>query len=229
MPRYNFVRSDKKISLEETKELMLDQGEDIRCIIALLYLTGARVSEVLALKVGSFDFSGHEVKIMVNTLKRKKLSFSLKCNICGNRQRVPRKYLRRRENLKCAICSMQDYTVIAPNKKDSYYIHSRPLFFNHDAPFIPEIRKYVDEYTKVFGRDDKLFGLSRQLVGYYIWKRSKIVSPHCFRHSRLQKLADAGLSARAIQKFAGHVSISSSDPYIEASEAMLKPTKDFID
>jgi len=227
MPRYNFVRSNKRIEEWEVRQLLDGQDYEMSCIISLLYLTGARISEILTMKPTDVVISDDEIKITVTTLKRKKKTFSLKCRICGNQQRVPKKYLHKRENLKCKICTLQDYEIIYPKMRESY-LHTRALFFNPDAPFMEYVRDYVIDCGMQYKPEKKLFRLTRQLVGYYIWKNSKIISPHSFRHSRLQKLADAGATSRQIQAFAGHVSVSSSDPYIESSEAQVRPTKELI-
>lgn len=191
MPKYSFVRQNKRIEQPECEELLRGQSKEMKAIISLLYLTGARISEVLALTPSSFVLSKStsEVKITILILKRRK----------GRR------------------------------KGTEPYRHTRTLTFSRSAPFMNHVMNYVRESRLILHPEGRLFSISRQLVGYYIWKVSKIIAPHSFRHSRLQKLADKGATARQIQAFAGHASITSSDAYVEASEALIAPTKDLID
>lgn len=189
MPRYSFVRQNKRIEQWECEQLLVGQSEEMKAIIALLYLTGARISEILLLTPRNITDLEDEVKITVISKKRKK----------------------------------------GKKEKGKPYEHTRTLTFKKDSPFINHVLDFSLDCVMGFGLDEKMFRLSRQLVGYYIWKVSKTVSPHCFRHSRLQKLADKGASTKQIQHFAGHASITSSEPYIEGSEALIAPTKEMIE
>ena len=188
MPRYSFVRQNKRIEQWECEQLLEGQDAEMKAIIALLYLTGTRISEILPITPRCIKDIETEVKITVISLKRRK----------GKQRGKP-------------------------------YQHTRTLTLKHDAPFLNHVLDFSLDCTMGEGLDTKMFRLSRQLVGYYLWKKSRTVSPHCFRHSRLQKLADKGATARQIQSFAGHASVSSSDVYIESSEALISPTRDMID
>ena len=201
----------------------------MKAIIAILYLTGARISEILAMTPRCVNDLETEVKLRIMSLKRRKEKYVLRCNKCGTSYKVRRRFaITPSPNLKCKVCASKDYAISQKTPKSSA-IADRILTVKKDAPFLNFVLDFSIDCTMGEGLDAKMFRVSRQLVGYYLWKHSKTVSPHCFRHSRLQKLADKGATARQIQSFAGHASVSSSDPYIESSEALISPTKEMID
>ena len=186
MPAYKYTRLDKRIEIEEAKAIIDSlEAEDMRVIVALLYLTGARVSEVLALTSYAVKIGHKEVEITVPSLKRPDI------------------------------------------KKAGAFLPSRPLTFKRDAPFMDIIARHVKHVRRI--KVDKLFTYKRFKVWYELKKVTQKCSPHSFRHSRLQKLADLGATQSQIKAFAGHSRLDSSTAYIEASKVLIAGVKDLIE
>lgn len=110
-------------------------------------------------------------------------------------------------------------------KSDKGSQEARPLIFNLNTPFMDI---FLESCKKTKKGEEIFKDLDRFKVWYYIHKANKFCSPHMFRHSRLQKLADSGATAYQIRSFAGHSKLDSSLSYIQASEFTLKPLKDMI-
>jgi len=191
MPRYRFERVDKRISPEEARaiinSILLD---DIKAIVSLLYLTGARVSEVLALTPYSARIDKTEVEISIPNLK------------------------------------------LRGDKKQKYgaFVPSRTLVFNRTGKtkwFMDHVIRHINRCRKL--ETKKLFEFNRFKVWYELKKASEIVSPHSFRHSRLQTLADKGATQHQIRAFAGHSRMESSTAYIEGSREQTQKVKEMIE
>jgi len=178
MPKYKFKRQDKRIEETECAYLINSMPSfQLKAIIATLYVTGARISEILALTPRDIRVNRKEKLIEINIIS-----------------------LKRKE------------------KEEKPFPTARPLSFNKDTPFIKLLTNYVKDHKT----QDKLFYISREMVWYHIKKASESCSPHIFRHSRLQKLADLGATAHQIRMFAGHKKLGSSISYIESSKHALK-------
>jgi len=76
MVKYYIPKDEFKIvGLEEIKPYIENAGQTTKALIALAWLTGARISELLLLKRGDFsiDEEKRELRIAIPTLKRKDL------------------------------------------------------------------------------------------------------------------------------------------------------------
>lgn len=185
MPIYKFQRSEKRIEQKETNLIILSMPtEELKAVVSLLYISGARISEILSLRRENIIEDIESIQINIISLKQKK------------------------------------------KKRETFYIQNeRPLTFRRDTPFM----NYILEYIKGVPKSEKLFNVTRFQVWYYIKRANMFCSPHCFRHSRLQRLADLGATAHQIRMFAGHSKIDSSVSYIESSSRSLKPLKELVD
>lgn len=201
MPRYSYKRRDKRIEKSEL-ELMLfkEKSERIRALVVALYLSGARVSEVLELRVKNFTFfSNGDVQIHMITLKRER-------------------------------------------KTQKPYQESRKLMFGKDTPFLHILVGYINKikHTMRFlpqeaWQEKLLFKFckdpegNRTTVNRKLKKLSSVLSPHAFRHSRLQKLADSGATIAQMKAWSGHRKPDTLFEYVEASKRLTEPLKDKID
>lgn len=187
MPEYKFKRQSRRIELSEASDLISSMPtQEFKAVISILYLSGARISEVLSLAPAHVrvDKKDNTVYVRFITLKRK------------DRKR-----------------------------KISFIPHERNLPFSLDSPFIDIFLDYV----RSIENEEKLFSMSRVTVWKYIKKFNEFISPHSFRHSRLQKLADSNVSAHIIRMWAGHSKLDSSTQYIESSASALKPVSATLD
>jgi len=190
MPEYKFERQDKRIEFNECLSLILKMPDKkTKALISALYLSGARISELLYMKKDDVQYNKKDktYEFLVISLKKR------------------------------------------GSKKKTSFKSTRTLTFNQTSQLLDFFVDYFEEFKTYAGKNDLLFPISRQMVWYYIRKSSKNISPHSFRHSRLQKLADSGASAHQIRLFAGHSRLESSTSYIEASKFSLKPLKDLIE
>lgn len=170
----------------------IEGGTEMRAILAFLYVSGARISEVLILRVRDVIVDGSDVKVTVATLKRGK---------SGSPITLTRDLV---------------FTTTTP------YIN---LFIDHWL----YAKKEMEENPDLYDKDLYLFDSNRKQVWYYIHKVNDYCSPHIFRHSRLQKLADLGASAHEIRLWAGHKRVETSTRYIEQSAQMSERWKYKID
>lgn len=183
MPKYSFKRQDRRINFAEVSQLVDNMHTlELKAIIAALYLTGARISEVLQLKTNNIIKKDKDVTIILVSLKRR-----------GNSSSKP----------------------------------TRSLTFEEDAKLMNYLLDYKDFMERK--RIKRMFKLSRQMVWYHIRQHTDVISPHCFRHSRLQQLADAGAGSHRLRSFAGHAKLETSTTYVESSSALLEPLKKLID
>jgi integrase len=100
-------------------------------------------------------------------------------------------------------------------------------YFNqlkHSCEYIP------DEETL----EKKLFWFcakpnsNRTAVNRILKKLNPMISPHAFRHSRCQKLADNGATAIQIKAWTGHKKLDMISEYIENSSRLVEPLKNMI-
>lgn len=201
MPRYAYRRSDKRIEPPEVEMMMLRcASERNRALIAALYLTGARISEVLALQVKNFIFrSNGDIELTINTLKTER-------------------------------------------KTKKPYQETRRVVFRINTPFLSILVNYVLKIKDAFKylntiemQEKKLFKSMygtdfKRIDAWKVIKRlNKNISPHAFRHSRCQKLADNGATAVQIKAWTGHKKLDMISQYIENSSRLTEPLKNMID
>jgi integrase len=200
MPRYAYKRADKRIEQSEIEQMLFrTNSQKIRALISALYISGARISEVLALRIKDFKFKDNgDLEINIITLKR------------DRRNKLPYQ-----ENRRLIL------------GKGTPFLHILVGYFNqlkHSCEYIP------DEETL----EKKLFWFcakpnsNRTAVNRILKKLNPMISPHAFRHSRCQKLADNGATAIQIKAWTGHKKLDMISEYIENSSRLVEPLKNMI-
>lgn len=113
---------------------------------------------------------------------------------------------------------------------------SRTVYFSKKTV---ELLRLINGHEDKHEKEDKLFEIKKsnnklyanqhQAIYYIISKHTKKIlnrniTPHCFRHTRLTHLANAGSDVLGIKSYAGHENISTSQIYIEVSSFLGKKT-----
>jgi integrase len=185
MPKYGFKRQTRRIEHAEMNRMLdkIEGGRSMRALVAFLYLTGARISEALAMSTEHVAVDKNDAHLTITTLKQK--------------------------------------------KRGGPFRNTRTLVFKRGTPYLDLFMNYWDNCVD----DDvgRMFGFDRFQVWRAIHKVNDACSPHIFRHSRLQKLADGGANAHEIRLFAGHKRVETSTHYIEQSPKITEKLKHMID
>lgn len=234
MPFYKYRRDDKRIEQKEL-DTMLSSADrkQTKALIAIAYLSGARISELLLLRPKDVSFKDDDITVRFSTLKRSK--FLVKCRKCraGSKTRLSHyndKWIRI-----CGRCGAKrevdiEQEKLERSKKTKPYTETRILTFKRHNKYVQIFEDYVVWTLKLELDDEvKLFTLSRQLANYYIKKLNENVSPHAFRHSRFQKLADLGANPIQLKAFGGWKKMETVMKYVEASKLQTEPLKDMIE
>lgn len=200
MPRYAYKRADKRIEQSELEGMLFKtNSEKIRALIAALYISGARISEVLNMKLKDFKFKDNgDLEINIITLKRDR----------GNK--LPYQEHRR--------------LILA---KGTPFLHILVGYYRKlkdSCRFIPE-EEMLEK--KLFWFCPKAAS-NRTAVNRILKKLNPVISPHAFRHSRCQKLADNGATAIQIKAWTGHKKLDMISEYIENSSRLVEPLKNMI-
>jgi len=91
-----------------------------------------------------------------------------------------------------------------------------------DTTFMPLFLDRVKVKSKGGMPKTRLWPYTRQAAWYHINKVNPRLSPHTFRHSRLQHLADQGLSIYDLRDFAGWTDTRQAETYVKRSKERLK-------
>jgi len=234
MPFYKYRRDDKRIEQKEI-DTMLSKTErqQIKALVSIAYLSGARISEIILLRPKDVNIKDKDIAIRLTTLKRSK--YIVKCLKCrsGSKTRLSKykdKWLRI-----CGKCGHKKEVDILKEKelrsrKTKPYTETRILTFKRNNKYVKLFENYVIATLKLELDDEvKLFTLSRQLANYYLKNLNENVSPHAFRHSRFQKLADHGATAIQLKAFGGWKKMETVMKYVEASKLQTEPLKEMIE
>jgi len=233
MPRYAYERWDKRIEHPELEAMIqLAEYNEVKALIVLLYLTGARISEILSLRCKDIidDYNRQDVSISIITLKQgghlgptgKFINFDpikLQCQNCGEEWR-PKVIDITKISRKCPKgCA---------NKTRKPYRETRILNIDRTQKYLPYFITFWEYRCDRVGEEGKIFTLNRLRATYYIHKTNENVSPHAFRHSYCQKLADGGLNTFQIARGTGHKKPTMLEHYIAASKLSGIPIKKVI-
>ena len=90
----------------------------------------------------------------------------------------------------------------------------RDLYVKLDRPYVKNLVQYIRKKDK--SQDTRIWRYSRQWCRIKIQRRLPNVSPHVFRHSRLDGFAQAGESAFALQSWAGWSSVAPANSYVQS-------------
>jgi integrase len=177
LPQY---KKDEKKEINETelRKMMEKAPTTQKVAVALLYITGARPTELLALKKKDFIILEGELRIKLETLKRG---------------------------------------------------WARILIFDRaETPFvneliIPYVNRLKEEESDIFGfkTDARL----RQIV--YRLSNNTLTS-YTFRHNRMAKLADLGMSPYELMAWKGSRTMDSVIPYVIRSGQTIEKFKNKI-
>ncbi len=163
-----------------------------RLIFELLYSTGCRVSELVALNLSDLDLKGGRIKV-VGKGSKERIVF-----IGQYAQNVLREYLLKRK-----------YNLKGLKRNESHNLRNA-LFFNRRGLRITErgVRFIFNRYLSL--------PAGRSVVN------GKRVSPHTLRHSFATHLLDRGADIRTVQELLGHSSLSTTQIYTHVGIESLK-------
>lgn len=234
MPFYKYRRDDKRIEQKEIDNMITkSERKQIKALLAIAYLSGARISELLLLRPKDVNFQENSFTVRLTNLKRSK--YMVKCKKC--RSGIKTRLSQYKDNWfricgKCGHKYKVDIEAENKNrlKRTKPYTETRILTFKKDKKYAKIFEDYV-VWTLQLELDDevKLFTISRQLANYYLKLLNENISPHAFRHSRFQKLADKGASAIQLKAFGGWKKMDTVMKYVEASKFQTEPLKDMIE
>jgi len=163
-----------------------------RLIFELLYSTGCRVSELVALNLSELDLKGGKIKVAGKGGKER-IVF-----IGRYAQNVLREYLLKRK-----------YHLKVLKRNDSHNFRNA-LLFNRRGSRITErgVRFILNRYLSLPAGRSAVNG--------------KRVSPHTLRHSFATHLLNRGADIRTVQELLGHSSLSTTQIYTHVGIETLK-------
>ena len=93
--------------------------------------------------------------------------------------------------------------------------HVRTLHISLDEPYMAELVGYSR-----FVKEGRLFKVTRQKAWREMQKVIPWVTPHGFRHNRLNQFAQDGETAFALKSWAGWSSVAPSDSYTQSVDTL---------
>ena len=172
MPAYR-VDINHIVTAEEVEQMMSKSQYPMhRAMIAALYLSGGRVSEVCGLRLSSFNIGEELVTV---TMETKKLG-----------------------------------------KTNEFIIRTRKLEFTKDAPFLADVLEYLAALTEHGSTpEQRIFPVTVRTIGKTVERLSeRRFCPMNFRHSRMTKLANEGVSLGELMGWKGAKDARSVSPYL---------------
>jgi integrase len=187
MPTYKYERWEKRIKHTEL-DAWLERAKyfETKALIIALYLTGARVSELLGMKCKDVLID-YRRKIVILTI-----------------------------------------VVLKQRKNGAPYRETRALEIDLDQPYFQHFLKFWEYRNDRVGEEGKIFTCKRCASYYYIKRIEHDISPHAFRHSACQKMADAGLNVFQISRYTGHKKPSMLEHYIQSSSLSATPIREAL-
>jgi len=113
--------------------------------------------------------------------------------------------------------------VKGPFEADPHQVYAR-----RQAPFMRYLMAYIQAVSKGGSLERELWPYSRQWVWQKIKALNPKVSPHAFRHSRLQDLADRGATPWELRDWAGWRDTRPAEAYVQRSGRTTKRLADKI-
>lgn len=213
----NYEKTAKKFSEKEKEEniLLPEEVESMiecakhprdRALLGVLYYSGCRVGELLALKIKDITFEDTftSISVMGKTGFRK-----VPVNECTSMLKTWLEYHPGKNNKEAYLwINLQDLNRInnlkqLSDKQKEISIKNKKLNINNHIKI-----RYIAKLLNELGEKAKI---------------TKKVNPHNFRHSRLTALGLSGLDLEMIKKFAGHSKNSNiTAQYTHYSDTDLK-------
>ncbi len=165
-----------------------------RAILELLYSTGMRVSELLALDLTDLDRQTSIVKVLGKGKKERLLP------VGGAAMSALNNYIANRHELADGRS-----TSVLPAVGE-YAVATQAIFLSERGNRIPDaksIRRRIEKYAQAIGIRKK-------------------ITPHTFRHTFATHMLNAGADLRSIQELLGHASLSTTQIYTHVTADRLK-------
>jgi len=180
-----------------------------KAFVALLAKTGARITEIIQLKISDIDFERGALTIL-HLKERAKL----KCPDCG--EGLGRKHVF------CPGCGNKVQQAIRQRIEQR---RQRTLPLDHNT--LTLIKQYLEWRQQFSYRGPLLFPFSRQRGWQIVEKLGRRIGitglhPHSFRHFLATRWVSKGLDIKKLQIFLGHASISTTMEYVDSSFDQLQ-------
>ena len=214
-PTLNLVkpREEKKLpkvlSEEEIVKLLTTVNEDksdfglrLSCMLEILYASGLRVSELVALPIFAISKSGSEIKNYL-LIKGK-----------GNKERIA-------PLNKSAIRILEDYLECRRRlgQQDSKWLFCGHFRANKEANLVKSAQRFhiIDQHIT----RQRFHQMLKELAVNAGVDENR-VSPHVIRHSFATHLLNRGADLRILQELLGHSDISTTQIYTHIMDSKLK-------
>lgn len=202
------------------------EGRD-RLLIEVLWNTGARVSEVLALTPSSIDF--HQATVTIRSLKKKR--------------RLPKKAKEIKNEirgLELALKQDPDSKILARKLEDAKrrlaeYDKEGPPVVYRTVPIRAELAGKIAGYcmNERIRPNEKLFPITRVRVYQFIQRAGEKAGiekdrchPHVFRHGFAVNAVLSGVPPLVLRRWLGHASIDTTLIY---TEVLARDTKRYLE
>lgn len=174
------------LSYEEVKHI-IDVAPELKykALFAMLYITGARVSELTNRYSFKYDKERkrYVVKGVIQGLKKSHITVV-----------------------------DDEVSILLPllKKRKSMVKNEHILVFSKETPFMDIILSYIARLSE----DSPVFNFTRQTAWNHLKKGSETGWLHLFRHTRLSKLARMGASPEDLRQWAGHADYKQLKHYL---------------
>ena len=204
IPRH--LEIDEMVRLLETPDVSGPLGRRDRAILELLYASGLRLSELVALDLEDVNLGSRMVRVMGKGRKERLVPF--------NRSAADalRAWLPDREALIVLTRQALAPDRVGPKPRRSLKAARRPLSAEGEGGVFLNYRG-----TRLSPRH------VHRLVRHYVAACSVRfgISPHAIRHSFATHLLEAGADLRVIQELLGHVRLGTTQRYTHVNAAQL--------
>lgn len=171
-----------------------------RALLEFLYATGARISELIAVRVDDCDWSGRAVRLA-----------------------PARREVRGRDGVRKAerIGPKGDKVRIVPIGRKA--VEAAVAYVERERPGLTKGRSEGFLFLNFRGRPLSRMGAWKIVRGYVKKARiGKRVTPHTFRHTCATHLLDRGADLRAVQELLGHADITTTQIYTHVDPPYLR-------
>jgi integrase/recombinase XerC len=204
IPRH--LEVDEMTRLIETPDTSGPLGRRDRAILELLYASGLRLSELVALDLEDVNLGSRMVRVMGKGRKERLVPFN------RSAEDALRAWLPDREALLVGARQALRPGRVGPKPRRSPKAGARPLPAEGEGGVFLNYRG-----TRLSSRH------VHRLVRHYVAACSVRfgISPHAIRHSFATHLLEAGADLRVIQELLGHVRLGTTQRYTHVNAAQL--------